>query len=250
MRFFNQKMATVETGLLAALFCFLMLLAAPALAGSLRIAVPSLPPYGYLEGQQPTGLFFDLISAIAKRADFEPDNAILPPDRIVAAMASGKVEAAIMFPDLGIGSVAENLGEVLSMETVVLGRAGTVLRSRKDLPGKRLAMVRDSGCNGGLSKRDGIIPIPVTTYDQALKLLLASQVDGVIGPEPTLLFCAGRNNFPRQALGKPLVLARTDAHLFLSGKAATPEKRLRLRNALAGLQKDGTVAALMANYPL
>lgn len=250
MGFFNQKMATVRTGLLAAIFCFLMLLTAPAMAGSLGIATPDLPPYGYFEDQRATGLFFELIGAIAKKAGFEPDNAILPPDRIVAAMASGKVEAAILFPDQAIGSVAENLGEILSMETVVLGRAGTALRSRKDLPGKRLAVIRDSGCNGGLSKRDGIIPIPVTTYDRALKLLLASKVDGVIGPGPTLHFFAGRNNVPRKALGKPLVLARTGAHLFLSGKAATPEKRLRLRNALTGLQKDGTVAALIANYPL
>ena len=231
------------TGPALVLACLLALFAAPAAAEGLRLAVPDLPPYGE-PSPEGAGLFAELARAVAAEAGFEPEVVVLDPEKIVPAMAAGKVEAALLFPGAAIGARAVNLGEILAVDVVAVGRAGTVLRTRRDLAGKRVAVVRSCDCDGGLSRRDGITPLPASNFGRALKLLLAGQVTAAVGPWPAILDSVDRSGRNRRILGKPLVLSRTGAHLFLSSEAATPEYRKRLEAGLARSAKAAHSAKL------
>ena len=238
-----------RAGVAVVLACLLALLALPAAAGDLRLAVPDLPPYGD-SAKGGTGLFAELAVAVAREAGFEPEIVVLAPERIVPAMDAGKVEAAVLFPGPAIGSRAENLGQILAVDIVAVGRAGTVLRTRRDLAGKRVAVVRNCDCDGGLSRRDGVTPLPATDFDRALKLLLAGQVTAMVGPWPAILSTVDRSGRTRRILGKPLAISRTGAHLFLSSEAATPESRDRLKKGLERLRKSGALDTVITNYAL
>ena len=232
------------------LACLLASLAAPAAAAGLRLAVPALPPYGEPGPDEGTGLFAELAKAVAVEAGFEPEVLVLDPARIVPAMDAGKVEAALVFPGPAIGSRAENLGEVLAVDIVAVGRAGTVLRTRRDLAGKRVAVVGSCDCDGGLSRRDGVVPLPATDFDRSLRLLLAGQVQAAVGPWPAILAAVDRSGRNRKILGKPLPLSRAGAHLFLSSRTATPEMHRQLTRALARLRENGALDKIITNHGL
>jgi ABC-type amino acid transport substrate-binding protein len=235
---------------LLALACLLALLALPATAATLRLAVPDLPPYGEPGPDGGAGLFAGLGRAVIAEAGFEPEVVVLDPEKIVPAMAAGKVEAAVLFPGPAIGIRAENLGELLAVDVVAVGRAGTVLRIRRDLAGKRVAVVSNCECDGGLSRRDGATPLPASDFDRALKLLLAGQVGAAVGPWPAILAAVDRSGRTRRILGDPLTLSRTGAHLFLSSEAATPENRKKLQDALTRLRENGTLHKIITNHAL
>lgn len=237
-------------GPILVLACLLALLAVPAAADGLRLAVPALPPYGEPGPDGGTGLFAELAKAVAAEAGFTPEVQVLAPDMIVPAMDAGKAEGALVFPGPEIGSRAENLGEVLAVDVVAVGRAGTVLRNRRDLAGKRVAVVRSCDCDGGLSRRDGVVPLPATDFDRSLKLLLAGQVQAAVGPWPAILAAVDRSGRTRNILGKPLPLSRTGAHLFLSSRTATPEMRQRLTRALARLRENNVLDKIITNHGL
>lgn len=232
------------------LVCALLLFASPAMAGKLRLAVPDLPPYGKSCAEGPGGLFAELGRAVAEAAGLEPEIIVLDMERIAPAMAAGKVEAALLFPGPDIGALAENLGRVVAVDIVAVGRAGTVLRTRRDLAGKRVAVVRACRCDGGLSRRDGVTPLPATDFSRALKLLLAGQVGAAVGPRSAILAAVDSANRTRRILGKPLVLSRTGAHLFLSSREASPEMRQRLAKALTRLREKGTLDEIITNHGL
>ena len=187
---------------------------------------------------------------MAVEAGFTPEVLVLAPDRIVPAMDAGKVAAALVFPGPAIGSRAENLGEVLAVDVVAVGRAGTVLRNRRDLAGKRVAVVGSCDCDGGLSRRDGVVPLPATDFNRSLRLLLAGQVQAAVGPWPAILAAVDLSGHTRKILGKPLPLSRTGAHLFLSSSTATPEMRQRLTKALDRLRENGALGKIITNYGL
>ena len=237
-------------GPVLALACLLALFAAPAAAGELRLAVPDLPPYGSRTPKEEAGLFAELAEAIAAGAGFTPEVVVLAPEQIIPAMDAGKVEAALLFPDPDMETRAEDLGEVTAVDVVAVGRAGTVLRIRRDLAGKRVAVVRNCHCDGGLSRHDGATPLPATNFDRALRLLLAGQVGAVVGPWPAILAAVDRSGRTRRILGTPLVLSRTAAHLFLSSGANAPATRQRLAKGLEKLRESGTLNKIITNHAL
>jgi len=220
------------------------------MAEPFSLATIALPPYGYSEKGQPKGLTYELGNAIATEAGLTPTNSILPFARAMEEIALGKVDAIIMFPNPTIDSCAENLGLVLPMETIILGRAGTPLRSLRDVRGKTLATIRGAKYDDRISKKNGIILYPTDSYSQSLKMLLAKRVDAVVGPKMGLYFTAKRDAIPKRALGAPLVLSVAKGCFFLSNKVSDGQIRQRLIEAIERLKKNGTINALSAKYAL
>lgn len=241
---------TRQSFLLSLFVCILVLAAAPALAETLRIVTIALPPYGYVDKGISTGLNYDLANAIAEEAGYTPENIIAPLARTMQDIQTGDADVVIMFPNPTIDAHADNLGLVLPMETVVLGRAGTPLRDIKDLRGKTVATVRGAQYDERISKKNGIILYPTENYAQSLKMLLAERVDAVVGPLLGLYHQAQNDRIPKQALGKPLVLSVARGCLFLSRKASPPDARRKLTEAIRRLTENGTIKALMEKYSL
>lgn len=210
----------------------------------------SLPPYGYMEGGRPTGLVYEVVNAVAIEAGYTSVNTIVPLARAVKSLEEGTSDLTLMFPNPAIEEVAMNLGPLLPMEAVVLGRAGVALRSFKDVRGKIVATVRGAQYDERISKKNGVIVYPTESYCQSLKMLVAKRVDFAAGPKLGLLHSARGMSIPKRALGKPLVLSVVQGSLFLSLKNATPEKRQRLTEAMARLRKNGTIDAFLEKYSL
>ncbi len=232
------------------LICTLALTASPAFAEVLKIVTIALPPYGYVENNQPMGLNYELGNIIAEDAGYTPENIIVPLARAVEDIQNGNADVVIMFPNPTIETSAENLGLVLPMETVLFGRADAVFRSLRDVRGKTVATVRGAKYDDRISKKNGIILYPTESYSQSLKMLLAKRVDAVVGPMLGLSFTAKNNHIPKHALGKPLVLSVAQGSLFLSRTHSTHDMKRRLTESIKRLKENGTINALLGKYTL
>lgn len=229
-----------------------LLVGCPHLASAerLNVVTVALPPYGYVEQGEPVGLTYDIGDALTEEAGYKPNNRIVPLARAMSLIEAGTADIVIMFPNPDIEQAAENLGLVLEMETVVLGRADTRFRSLRDVRGKILASVRGARYDARISKKNGMVVYPTESYSQSLKMLMAGRVDGVVGPRLGLFFAAREVGVPAQAFNEPLHLSQTRSCLFLSKRSATPEKRKRLQKALDRLRSGSDLERLKGNYSL
>jgi len=231
------------------LVCTVVLAAFSAQAEALRIVTVALPPYGYTENGNDTGLTYELCNLIAQEAGFEPRNRIVPLARAMEEIATGKADMVLMLPNQKINANARNLGLLLPMETIIIGRADSLYRSLKDVRGKRMATVRDAEYDDRITKQNGIILYPTKDYSQSLKMLLAGRVEAVIGPKLGLHFTAKANNFPKQAFGEPLVLSVAEGSVFISNKTSGDIAK-RISAAVNQIKKNGSARKLMGKYSL
>lgn len=231
------------------LLCALMLAHPYAHAGDISIVTLDTLPYGNTEKGKTTGLAYELGDTIIAKAGLSSTNRLVSPSKIVRAFEMGKADMVIMPSDTDIEEAADNIGPVFSTETVILGRAGTVIRSTRDLRGKRVAVVRDSGYDTHAARNDKFIPVSVDSYSRAIKLLLAGQVSAVAGVASAMAQTIRKDAFPAQAFGTPLGLSVSHANLFLS-RNVDKNTRSKILAALNALCEDGTINALVGKYSL
>lgn len=224
------------TRILTAL-CLSMLLAVPAIAGTvtavtvkgLTCAAPVLDAIA-----QEAGLTTTLISTSREKA--------------LAALCSGQADMALLPPDVSVGKEIRNLGPVFTAEYGVIGRAGNYFRSLRELGGKTVAVVRGEEKDERISKRKGIIPRPLSGYEQCLKLLLAGNVDAVAGDICGMAHAVKKMRIPRQALGTPFILSSTPVCLFVSDRLG--ENIRPIVEALDLLKEKETLKETLVQYSL
>lgn len=229
----------------------MLLAASPGLAGNveaLSIATIQLPPFGFVTNGIETGLSYEIGNAIALEAGYVPDNSLVPFARALEGVTEGTVDMVIMFPNPTLTENAINIGLVLPVENVVMGRADTRLRSFADLRGKMVALVRGARYDDRISTRNGVTVYPVDNYAQCLELLVSKRVDCVVGPKMGLLYSARRQGIPLHALGKPMLLSVGQGSVFLSADSATAERRERIAEAIRTLMLRGVIQQIRGKY--
>jgi ABC-type amino acid transport substrate-binding protein len=149
-----------------------------------------------MQDGEPAGLACEAALALAAGAGFEPATVLVSRAEALRRLASGEADMAVMTGGPPSGAAITNLGPVAVSRFIVLGRAGTALRTPRDLPGKTVATVRGAPEDPALSTRCGVAVLPVANAANGLKLLLAGRVDAVAGERLVLLQAAAAMNLP------------------------------------------------------
>ena len=235
---------------LRALFLLPLLLglSVPASAGELRIATPDLGSCGFMVEGRPGGFCFELANAMARAVGMEPVNRLAPLARSVEEFAAGGTDLIIVLPEERVVTAGEDLGPVRTMPMVAWARIETPLRDVRDLGGKLVAVVRGSRYENEAGHALGIVPFPCKDHELSLKMLLAGRVQAVIGSYLGLASSMRKLGLQRRYFGDPLVLSEEVMHAYVSKRLDRAE-RDRLKAALDGLLRDGTVAGLRDRYP-
>ncbi|WP_285906737.1 substrate-binding periplasmic protein [Pseudodesulfovibrio pelocollis] len=217
--------------------------------GVLRLAVADMAPYGFVHNGEPAGLAVELGAALAAGAGGEASATLYSRREALRALAQGEADMAVLpgGPPPGRGVV--NAGPLLESYYAAIARSGTPLRSRHDLAGKTVAVVRDEPGDPLLSTRHGVALLPVTSLSRGLKLLLAGQVDAVAAERLALLHAVDALHLPDRALGAPLPLSPVRVDLLLS-PTLDPGLARRLDEARQLLTEREDFRAIAARYGL
>lgn len=226
-----------------------VLSATPAMSDHLRILTLEQAPYGYMENGSPTGLLYDIGNAIAEEAGLAAENRFVKLERGIEEISLGRADIFIIFPNPNILAVAENLGSVLPLETVILGRSGVDFSSIGDLAGKSVASLRGAQYDARLSQMETVTVLPIKSYVNGLKMVANKRADAIVGPIYGLESSMKANGLSRDLFGTPLVLHVLHANVYYSVHGDA-ERASKVRAAIAHLKRDGIIQALLAKYAL
>lgn len=196
------------------------------------------------------GMAFDAVNLIAREAGYTPTNSLVTRHKALAMLTTGTVDMVCLPPDSDVGEGVVSLGPVFTVDIIAVARAGSALRSMKDMRGKRVAVVRDAPYHQIVSRKNGMIPYLVKDMARGLKLLVSGQVECVVGTRAGVLFGVSGAGLPKRALGHPLLLSQGEVILFLSRRAASTPMRQRIAEALARLRQNEDFARLLVKYML
>ncbi|ADU61385.1 MAG: transporter substrate-binding domain-containing protein [Pseudodesulfovibrio sp.] len=233
----------------ALLACVLFAWDGHAQTRTLRIAVVDSAPYGFAQGGQPAGLSSELGLALAAGAGCESTATLLSRADALRALAAGKADMAVMPGGPGSDKAVVSLGPLLHSRFAAIGRAGTPLRSRDDLRGKTVAVVRGDPRDPLLSTRHGVALLPVPNATRGLKLLVAGQVEFVAGEWLSLLHAVDAMHLPARIFGSPLLLSPVSVDLLVPA-SLDQESAARLAQALERLEARESFRAIAARYGL
>ncbi|MUM77240.1 transporter substrate-binding domain-containing protein [Pseudodesulfovibrio sp. F-1] len=215
----------------------------------LRLAVVDMAPYGFVHNGEPAGLGLELGELLAAGAGAGTTATLSSRRQILQALARGEADMAVLPGGPPPGRGAVNAGPLLQSQFAAIARSGTPLRSRHDLAGKTVAVVRDEPGDPLLSTRQGVALLPVPDLSRGLKLLLAGKVDAVAAERLALLHAVDALHLPARALGSPLPLSPVRVDLLLS-PTLSPALLQRLDQARQVLTEREDFRATAARYGL
>lgn len=237
---------------LATALCLLLAccLAGPgARAQKLRIVTIESAPFGFFdETGKPAGMMYEIGNLIAQEAGFAYTNKIVPYPRTVALIASGEADLALRYSNPELRAAAIQVAQVLSLQTIVVGRAGVQLGSLQDLHGKYVGIPRGGRFDEGFDADHAIHKYPVADYPQMLRMLMAGRLDAGIGSSVGIYYNAHVAGIGKDKLGKPLLLSARQFELHFSKKTASADAVAALQQAVQRLQKRGAINEIIEKY--
>lgn len=214
-------------------------LATPAIqARDLRIVTIDSAPFGFVGADgRPAGIMHDISNLIAREAGFGFTNHVLPYPRTALAVVAGEADFVIRYRSAELEAGAVQVGGVLSLPTIVIGKPSLHLKGLADLHGKIVATPRGGRFDEAFEGDAAITKYPVADYPTALRMLASGRVDAVMGSSVGVLYNAHLAGVKRSQLGQPLILSTQTFVLHFSRKTADAETLAAIRAAMKRLEK-------------
>ena len=231
-------------GVLAVLFAIPV-----AVAKNLRIVTIEVAPFGFVgENGKPTGMMYEIGNLIATEAGFTYSNQLVPYARSAHAVVHGDADFVLRYSSAELIASATQVVGVLSLPTIVLGKAPAKFESLADLRGKTVGNPRGGRFDPAFEADTAILKHQVSDYSQMLKMLMNGRLDAGIGSAIGLYYNAQRLGLHSDQLGKPLVLSTQTFELHYSKKTADNETLTALRDAVARLKARQAIRKIVDQY--
>jgi polar amino acid transport system substrate-binding protein len=229
-----------------AVLCMPTLPATAEPPAKVEVAVPYLPPWGYLEpGGTPAGIAVDFARAILDRAGLKGEVMPLKPDQL---QELGNKGPAVMIVARGGGaSPLMPIAKLVTVETVAVASPGVQLRTQDDLATiGPVAVATRSQFNLGLLTQPHLDILEAPSIEDALRLLEAGQVKAVVGFAP-VVDAVARKLHMEGKLGNRVTLQQGEGWLVANPAAGAPSRpaAAALERAARELVADGTMERLL-----
>lgn len=227
-----------------------LLLAIPvASAKTLRIVTIESAPFGFVGSDgKPTGMMYEIGNLIATEAGFTYTNQLTPYARSAHAVAHGDADFVLRYGSAELTAAAIQVAGVLSLPTILVGKAPAKFESLADLHGKTVGTPRGGHFDTAFESETAILKYQVADYSQMLKMLMNDRFDAGMGSSIGLYYNAQLLGLQSEQLGKPLVLSTQTFELHFSKKTADKETIVALRDAVARLRARHAIRKIVDKY--
>lgn len=207
-------------------------------------------PYNFFEGKTLTGIDIDLVTALVRKAGAEPRFEPLSWNRVREKLDQGQVDAAFQF--IGLPERFEKyhmIGPYRTGRTVFVARHDTPASFERydDLQRHIIGVVK--GFHYGVPfDADTALRKDSTAGDnrQLLRMLSAGRVTLAIGDQRTLTHVMRQEKLQHQLTILPR--AFNEIERYIAVPRNRPQVAARLELALAALQADGTLNAILQKW--
>ena len=221
---------------------------------TLKFGGPLFPPYFEIQGETPVGGAVPLLTSIIQGAGFKPAIEVQPAVRLIQKLEEGEIDMAMLVQNDSLDVATKYVRSPLSIWEVVLNlysHAQPVeIRSREDLRGKRIAVIRGYGY-GGLRDwmalpENNILLTEVYSPEVALRVVSHGRVPFALLYEDAyqVEMRQLRESLPNIQLNS---FQRIPSYLYLHRRAvADPEARMA---AMMAAYRDLVLKGRMARLP-
>ncbi|MFN3304355.1 MAG: substrate-binding periplasmic protein [Roseateles sp.] len=203
-----------------------------AWAAPLRAALFDVAPYAMRSAEgQVGGRYPELLRALAREAGLTLEVELLPFARIAPQLRDGAADLTVGFATAGLEAAALPLGEVLSVESLVVTSRQRPARQVAELAGFVIGRAR-----GGCQDRErqalpGLTFTEVNHFASGLRMLALGRLDGLCLTREVLQHYGRETGVTPAQLDPEIVISRRSAQLFVR-RDLDPQLRQRLAEAL------------------
>ncbi|QYF94927.1 transporter substrate-binding domain-containing protein [Massilia sp. PAMC28688] len=195
-----------------------------------------------------SGLYVEVLEAIAAHADTSFDVQLLPFPRLRQYLKEGRLTAVLAVPNNAMLADSVAVGDVMEFDVVAVGRRGTRVRTLEELRGKKICLTRGSSLVPELYADKRFLLKEVSNHDSCPKMLDAGRVDFIISLPIGLAHLLPRMGKTPADFGEPYLIKRVPVQLLVSRWHANQTTVQTLRMALERAKGAGSIASIQSRY--
>ncbi len=195
------------------------------------------------------GLFMEITTAIADRADVPVANSVLPIARVIKNLERGLTDCVVA---LETPWTVEHLIQVSEihdqLEIIIATRPGFEISQLSDLRGQRLAIPRGTFRGSPVMAEPDIEHVLTNGYEQSIDLLRAGRVDAIAGTALSLYHSFTTENLKRPEVGAVLPVESNSLWLQCVKDQVSDDQLAKLDQATSALREEGAIDAFLQRY--
>lgn len=210
-----------------------------------------IDPWGMVAGEKRCGITYDMAMAVAREADLDIVNEIVPFARFLEALRTGESDIGIMHRTPESEALAEPLGRTMvDPEVVILPRKGLVIRTLDDLARLTVGVTRaGSGVQDDrISTNTTIRIVEYKTDRQGVEMLREGRLDSLLSSRETSSYLIKQLGFSPDDFGAPLTLSIKEGNVMFSRASRNQHLKERVRVAVEALQRKGVFLQIRKEY--
>lgn len=238
---FNQLMNVYKCLLLSALL--LMPLGVVA-EQSVHFSLPDVAPWAQMNDDgEPYGLLIDLLQKLEAASGVTLTYHVRPYARVQRELVRGETDFSFLFDFPGATQLVAHSEEVITLRTLVLGRAeADAIDSLDALAGQRVAYIRGAYYGADFVEHTGLEQVPVRDFRHGLELLKSQRIHAIVSGEMAVVAQYDPDRDP--PLRVKMELESASGRLFLSQASPHKDSLPALIQALDYLREQGELDKL------
>ncbi|PRC91785.1 substrate-binding periplasmic protein [Solimicrobium silvestre] len=197
----------------------------------------------------PTGLHFDILTALSKLTGVPIKINIVPKARLIYDLKNGIADGAILFPNPEVDAITIDSGVTDQTKLVALGKVGFPLKSYDDLVrAKTVLMLVNTTFGNPFDSDLRLDKDKANSYDQMVTMFIHDRANVITGNLMALLYLLKKVNSVSKVDTSGLLFRNLDNHFYIAKKSHYREKSKVFINALDEMMNDGTINNIAMKY--
>ena len=174
----------------------------------LKAVVLAEEPWGfYDESGGMDGVTVSYFKRLSKFLDEPIEVVLVPRQRLLRGMKKGTYDLTITFQDYLPEEFATPLEPTIMLDKMLVGLKGVDIKSREDIEGLRLAIVRGASTGSWIDQNKLVKKIETANFTEALWLLKKGRVDVITGTEQVIHASLPKVGMTSEDIGAPYFLS-------------------------------------------
>ncbi|WP_299376899.1 transporter substrate-binding domain-containing protein [uncultured Kiloniella sp.] len=212
----------------------------------LKAVVLAEEPWGfYDESGGIDGVTVSYFKHLSKFLDEPIEVVLVPRQRLLRGMKKGTYDLTITFQDYLSEEFATPLEPTIMLDKMLVGLKALDIKSKEDIEGLRLAIVRGASTGSWVDQNKAIKKIETANFTEALWLLKKGRVDVVTGTEQVIHASLPKVGMTTGDIGTPYFLSCKHVLLMLSNASPNFSKKVKIKNAARELRHSPEWDALL-----
>lgn len=216
----------------------------------IRFATAELAPYGFRDGAQSQGYWYDLANQLASEAKLDHSNVLLPFARLFRSMDQKETDCTFLAGTENTRKhfrLIESTGS--SLTGGVLARKGIILDDYEDLIGLRIGISLGIKIVPKFDNDQRLTKVSVTNYQHATAMLSRGRIDATAGAIESLLYNMRKLGGDGAAqIGSAFALSSFPIYLSCRKTWHNAAVEKELKEALIRMRDTGQITKIVESY--